>query len=81
MCSHPFDSLQVPLQQTVQREGDDVVHVLELEEGETQESTGHVRGFQPEEGLDVILSQYYETILYQATGLHGQVAAEACLWV
>lgn len=32
--SYPFDSLQVSFQQTVQRKGDDVVHVLELEEGE-----------------------------------------------
>lgn len=34
VCSYPFDSLQVSLQQTVQGKGDDVVHVLELEEGE-----------------------------------------------
>ena len=32
--AHPFDSLQVPLQQAVQWEGDDVVHVLEL--GQTE---------------------------------------------
>lgn len=31
---YPFDTLQVSFQQAVQREGDDVVHVLELEEVE-----------------------------------------------
>lgn len=35
--TYPFDSLQVSFQQAVQRKGDDVVHVLELEEGEERE--------------------------------------------
>jgi len=34
---YPFDTLQVSFQQAVQREGDDVVHVLELEEGEERQ--------------------------------------------
>lgn len=34
---YPFDTLQVSFQQAVQREGDDVVHVLELEEVEERQ--------------------------------------------
>lgn len=35
--SYPFDSLQISFQQAVQREGDDVVHVLELEESKDRD--------------------------------------------
>lgn len=45
MLPYPFDSLQVSFQQAVQGEGDDVVHVLELEE-ERDRMRGYVRGFQ-----------------------------------
>lgn len=35
--SYPFHSFQVPLQQTVQREGDYVVHVLNLKDKKKQQ--------------------------------------------
>lgn len=47
LLPYPFDSLQVSFQQAVQRKSDDVVHVLELEEGwgERREFKGYTRGF------------------------------------
>lgn len=49
VTSYPFDSFQVSFQQAVQRKGDDVVHVLELEEvrKETLKLKGYIRGFNP----------------------------------